>query len=734
MRNSRKILLLSIFIQFSITQYGQIIADHTVVDKYDKIPQQWIDSVKTMLVTAAGMSHAKGFYNGAALLEAIDSRFRVYATLDIQPLPLASDTALRLCRPWMTGETIWTSPSGIASAKTSQIRYAANNPYNAYIFGWSYQATWTDPPGGTIDPVYNVRWAGQTDGGTDGNKRWGLDAGDSILTGNRVCVDTYLNAWEEFIDYCDVNYPTTNMVFSTLIVDGHAGTEEGFQRELKSQHIRNYVNGKEGYLLFDYADILIYNNEGEHFTASWNDGGNLRVHDQIHPDNLLDYDAAWNIIPFSDTDGDHIGEVGALRLGKAMWWMLARMAGWDGNTGDPDTTPPSVPTGLSVTSYSLTSVSLSWNSSTDNTGVKRYDIFRDGIFLASTTFLNYMDSTVNPCNSYSYSILAVDEADNKSANSSEINANTNIQIPTATLIHPTCTNTTGTISVTSPIGSEIEYSINTGMTWMSSPIFSGLEANKSYTIHTRNPSTDPNCVSSADFIISPIPETPSAPVVLTSTPNNICPATTINLSTLVTSSTPVGGAVLFKTTDNPLGIEVSNPLSVGGGTYYVFYQNNSGCFSTGTIVNVSITNCLIPDVTPTLIVSPNIMHGLTDFDLTVKVTELNGINTNGSITVMIPKDSKWILTNGFVPSLTILGSTILNNNIWTYSSDAVNHIFTTFSVIPANGFSVFGFMVTFDPGNTKGLSTITSQIASGGGGETHVSNNSDSERIDFFQE
>ena len=33
-------------------------------------------------------------------------------------------------------------------------------------------------------------------------------------------------------------------------------------------------------------------------------------------------------------DGDHIGEAGALRLGKALWWMLARMSGWDGVSTD----------------------------------------------------------------------------------------------------------------------------------------------------------------------------------------------------------------------------------------------------------------------------------------------------------------------------------------------------------------------------------------------------------------
>lgn len=41
----------------------------------------------------------------------------------------------------------------------------------------------------------------------------------------------------------------------------------------------------------------------------------------------MDDDLAGN---YSE-DGDHIGRIGALRVAKAMWWMLARIAGWDGN-------------------------------------------------------------------------------------------------------------------------------------------------------------------------------------------------------------------------------------------------------------------------------------------------------------------------------------------------------------------------------------------------------------------
>ena len=43
-----------------------------------------------------------------------------------------------------------------------------------------------------------------------------------------------------------------------------------------------------------------------------------------------------------------------------------------------DTQPPSVPTGLAVTSVTSSSVSLKWNASSDNVGVTGYTIYRNG--------------------------------------------------------------------------------------------------------------------------------------------------------------------------------------------------------------------------------------------------------------------------------------------------------------------------------------------------------------------
>ena len=58
----------------------------------------------------------------------------------------------------------------------------------------------------------------------------------------------------------------------------------------------------------------------------------------------------------------------------------------------PDTSPPSVPTGLTATAASSTTVNLGWTASTDNIGVTGYKIFRNGQQIATSTKLTYKDT------------------------------------------------------------------------------------------------------------------------------------------------------------------------------------------------------------------------------------------------------------------------------------------------------------------------------------------------------
>ena len=91
------------------------------------------------------------------------------------------------------------------------------------------------------------------------------------------------------------------------------------------------------------------------------------------------------------------------------------------NINNPDLTPPTTPANLKITSSSYSQVVLSWSASTDNVGVNKYVLKRNGTIInndLSTT--SYMDQSVSPSTSYSYVALAQDAAGNLSAPSNQV--------------------------------------------------------------------------------------------------------------------------------------------------------------------------------------------------------------------------------------------------------------------------------------------------------------------------
>lgn len=85
-----------------------------------------------------------------------------------------------------------------------------------------------------------------------------------------------------------------------------------------------------------------------------------------------------------------------------------------------DSTTPSVPGGLVVTSKRGTSVSLAWNASTDNVKVKSYDIYCNGIRIGTTTRKTYTAKILSGFGIYVYTVRACDLADNLSDNSKAV--------------------------------------------------------------------------------------------------------------------------------------------------------------------------------------------------------------------------------------------------------------------------------------------------------------------------
>ena len=90
-----------------------------------------------------------------------------------------------------------------------------------------------------------------------------------------------------------------------------------------------------------------------------------------------------------------------------------------------DTQPPTMPTGLSATAISTSTINLFWNSSTDNVGVSKYNVYRNGTLWTVLGNINsYSNSGLTPSTTYSYTVSACDAAGNCSAQSSAVSATT----------------------------------------------------------------------------------------------------------------------------------------------------------------------------------------------------------------------------------------------------------------------------------------------------------------------
>ena len=86
-----------------------------------------------------------------------------------------------------------------------------------------------------------------------------------------------------------------------------------------------------------------------------------------------------------------------------------------------DTEPPSAPAGLTATA-GTGQISLAWTASSDNVGVTRYNISRNGSALTNVTGTSYADTSVTAGTEYTYSVTAQDAAGNVSGDSNTATA------------------------------------------------------------------------------------------------------------------------------------------------------------------------------------------------------------------------------------------------------------------------------------------------------------------------
>ncbi len=122
-------------------------------------------------------------------------------------------------------------------------------------------------------------------------------------------IDIYLNA----INQLEIDYPNIKFVYMTGHLDGSG---DGGNLRIRNNQIREYCNTNKK-ILFDFADI-----------ESWDPDGNYYADEGDACSWCSDWCAEHTCL-----DCDHCAHSHCFNCylkGKAFWWMLARMSGWNG--------------------------------------------------------------------------------------------------------------------------------------------------------------------------------------------------------------------------------------------------------------------------------------------------------------------------------------------------------------------------------------------------------------------
>jgi len=85
-----------------------------------------------------------------------------------------------------------------------------------------------------------------------------------------------------------------------------------------------------------------------------------------------------------------------------------------------DSTAPTVPSNITISNETGTSFKVNWTASSDNVAVTSYDVFVDGNLNGTTANTNYTVSNLTASTSYNVRVLAKDQANNSSAQSTVI--------------------------------------------------------------------------------------------------------------------------------------------------------------------------------------------------------------------------------------------------------------------------------------------------------------------------
>jgi chitodextrinase len=330
-------------------------------------------------------------------------------------------------------------------------------------------------------------------------------------------------------------------------------------------------------------------------------------------------------------------------------------------TTTPDTTAPTVPTGVQAGLVTANSVTISWTASTDaGSGVAGYDIYRGTTKVGSSTSTSFTETGLSASTSYTYTVRARDVAGNVSADSSPLTISTKAattdttapSVPTglkATAIGQDNVTITWTASTDEAGGSGLAgYDVYRGTTKV------GSTTTTSYTDTGLNPSTAYSYTVRAKDVAGNASAASSALSVTTTGPAQD-----------TTPPSVPSGLVASNVTDTAVTLTWAASTDTGGSGLggYDVYRGTTKIGSTSAAVTTYTDSGLTPSTAYQYTVrSKDVAGNVSVASQAVSVTTKPSTSTGGSCKVTYTHND-W--GNGFTAGVHVVNSGTTAINGWT---------------------------------------------------------------------